>query len=212
MEDQKTGRQRRSVWSVFEVEEGFKHRQIMRLLALTVVNVTISTVAFIAYQNYEMNALRDFGLILEDAAAPGLVRIVIAWAAFMAATCGLFALLVGILMTHRMAGPIYKFKQELQRIEAGHAPRPIILRKRDEFHDVAEALTRALETLWSRVGGVAQSDAAELALDLDRIRSAHEEILAGLEGLDVELLADGDRSRVEAWRRQLRTLRSKLGP
>jgi len=107
-----------------------------------------------------------------------------------------------------MAGPIYKFKQELLRIEAGHAPRPIRLRKRDEFHDVAEALTRALETLWSRADGVAQS--AELALDLDRTRSAHEEILAGLEGLDVELLADADRSRVEAWRQQMRTLRTKL--
>jgi methyl-accepting chemotaxis protein len=207
MKEQKTGRDRRSLWSVFEVEEGFKHRQIMRLLALTVVNVAISTIAFVAYQNYEMSALRDFGVVLDDA-SPGMMRIVIAWAAFMAATCGLFALLTGILLTHRMAGPIYKFKQELERIEAGHAPRPIVLRKRDEFHDVAEALTRALETLWSRAGGVAQS--AELALDLDRIRSAHEEILDGLEGLDVELLADPDRSRVEAWREQMRTLRTKL--
>jgi methyl-accepting chemotaxis protein len=207
MKEQKTGRERRSLWSVFEVEEGFKHRQIMRLLALTVVNVTISTIAFVAYQNYEMSALRDFGVVLDDT-SPGVMRIVIAWAAFMAATCGLFALLTGILLTHRMAGPIYKFKQELERIEAGHAPRPIVLRKRDEFHDVAAALTRALETLWSRAGGVAQS--AELALDLDRIRSAHEEILAGLEGLDVELLADADRSRVEAWREQMRTLRTKL--
>ncbi|MBW2289736.1 MAG: hypothetical protein JRG90_18200 [Deltaproteobacteria bacterium] len=205
MEEQKTGRERRSLWSVFEIEEGFKHRQIMRLLALTVVNVIISTVAFIAYQNYEMNALRDFGIMLDDA---GLIRIVVAWAAFMAATCGLFALLTGLLLTHRMAGPIYKFKQELERIEAGHAPRPISLRKHDEFQDVAEALTRALETLWSRAGGVAHS--AELALDLERIRSAHEEILAGLEGLDVELLADADRSRVEAWREQMRSLRTKL--
>ena len=208
MEEQKTGRDRRSLWSVFEVEEGFKHRQIMRLVALTVFNVTISTGAFIAYQNYEMNALRDFGFMPEGATTNGMIRIVIAWAAFMAATCGLFALLTGLLMTHRMAGPIYKFKQELKRIEAGHAPRPIILRKRDEFHDVAEALTRALETLWSRAGGVAQS--AELALDLDRIRSVHEEILAGVEGLDVELLADAERSRVEAWRQQMRTLRTKL--
>jgi methyl-accepting chemotaxis protein len=207
MKEQKTGRERRSLWSVFEVEEGFKHRQIMRLLALTVVNVTISTVAFVAYQNYEMGALRDYGVVLDNSSS-GVMRIVVAWAAFMAATCGLFALLTGLLLTHRMAGPIYKFKQELERIEAGHAPRPIVLRKRDEFHDVAAALTRALETLWSRAGGVAQS--AELALDMDRIRSAHEEILAGLEGLDVELLADADRSRVEAWREQMRTLRTKL--
>ena len=198
MEEQKTGRDRRSLWSVFEVEEGFKHRQIMRLVALTVFNVTISTGAFIAYQNYEMNALRDFGFMPEGATTNGLIRIVIAWAAFMAATCGLFALLTGLLMTHRMAGPIYKFKQELLRIEAGHAPRPIHLRKGDEFQDVADALTRALETLWSRAHSLAQS--GELALDLERILSAHDEIMAGLAGIDVDLLADADRSRVEAWR------------
>jgi len=173
MEEQKTGRERRSLWSVFEIEEGFKHRQIMRLLALTVVNVIISTVAFIAYQNYEMNALRDFGIMLDDA---GLIRIVVAWAAFMAATCGLFALLTGLLLTHRMAGPIYKFKQELERIEAGHAPRPISLRKHDEFQDVAEALTRALETLWSRAGGVA-TPGPEIDVDPPALRFG--EVFAG---------------------------------
>ena len=209
MKKQKTRRDRRSVWtSLFQIEEGFKQRQIVRLVLLVIVNVTVATIAFVAYQHYELSTLNDYSPIFHDPAAPSLIRIAIVWISLMAATSGLFALLTGLFMTHRMAGPIYKFKAELERIEAGHAPRPIHLRKGDEFQDVAEALTRALETLWSRARSVAQS--GELSLDLERILSAHDEIMAGLAGIDVDLLADADRSRVEAWRQQMRALRTKL--
>jgi len=52
----------------------------------------------------------------------------------------LLLLLLGIasvFLTHRMAGPIHGFKNELHRIEEGHAPRPIGVRQGDEFEDVA---------------------------------------------------------------------------
>jgi methyl-accepting chemotaxis protein len=197
------------VWrSLFQVEEGFKQRQIVRLVVLTIFNVTVSTVAFIAYQNYELNAFNSYQVMFDDGTSPNLIRIAIVWVSLMASTGGLFALLTGLFMTHRMAGPVYKFKDELKRIVAGHEPRPIRLRKNDEFHDVAEALTQALETLWSRNGGAAQS--GEVALDLERIRSAHDEILVGLDDIDVDLLADADRSRVEGWRERMRALRIKL--
>ena len=83
-----------------------------------------------------------------------------------------------------------------------------MLRSGDEFHDVAEALNRALEVLWSRAGD--RSDSGEMALDLENVRAAHAEILAGLASLDVSGLSDSDRARLQGWTQRLESLREKL--
>ena len=207
MTEERSGRARRSWWSYFTIEQSFKQRQIFRLLALTALNVTVSTIAFVGFMDYELTALQG-GLPFLDGPAPSLIRIGIVWAALMAGTGGLFALLTGLLMTHRMAGPIYSFKLELKRIEEGQAPRKIGVRRGDEFQDVAEALNGALDALGARSRGVAEF--GELALDLERTRATHLEILAGLEDLDTSAFSDSDRERLEAWRERMRTLRTKL--
>jgi len=46
-----------------------------------------------------------------------------------------------------MAGPVYRFKAELRRIEQGKRVREIVLRKGDDFQDVADSLNRALGRL-----------------------------------------------------------------
>jgi methyl-accepting chemotaxis protein len=207
MADEKSGRERRSWESYFKVEPDFKQRQIFRLLGLTALNVTVSTVAFVGFMHHELEILRA-GLPFVDAPTPSLVRIGIVWAALMAGLGGLFAMLTGLMMTHRMAGPIYSFKRELQRIEQGLPPRRIGVRKGDEFKEVADALNGALEALAARSRGVSES--GELALDLERVRAAHGEILEGLESLDTRSLPEADRRRVDAWRSRMRALRDKL--
>lgn len=201
------GAQRRSWWNYFTVEQAFKQRTIFRLLALTALNVVASTVAFVVFMNYELSAMRG-GLPFLAGPAPSLVRIAVVWAALMAGLGGLFALLTGMLMTHRMAGPIYHFKRELVRIRDGEAPRAIGVRKHDEFHDVAEALNGALEALAARSRSVAES--GELALDLERARAFHQEILEGLSSLDTSGLGEADHVRIEAWIERMRALRAKL--
>jgi nitrogen fixation/metabolism regulation signal transduction histidine kinase len=56
-----------------------------------------------------------------------------------------FAVATGLYFSNKMAGPVYRFKAELKRIEEGKRFRKVTLRKGDDFHDVAEALNRALE-------------------------------------------------------------------
>jgi methyl-accepting chemotaxis protein len=203
---QARNRHRRSVWNSFSVEQSFKQRQIMRLLFLTFLNVLVSTGAFVAFHDYELSSSAGVGLY--DQPTPSVVRIAIVWAALMAGLGGLFALMTGLLMTHRMAGPIHNFKRELLRIAEGEAPRPIRVRSGDEFADVALALNAALEALWARSDAAATDGA--LALDLDTIRSVHVEILEGLETFDLRALPEDERIQAEAWREQMRDLETKL--
>ena len=56
---------------------------------------------------------------------------------------GGFIIIVGVLtlfVTHRIAGPIFRLKKGIRDIADGRLNEKIILRKKDEFHDVAEEL------------------------------------------------------------------------
>ena len=54
--------------------------------------------------------------------------------------------LVGILVTHRIAGPAYRMRMHLQEIErSGEISQPCKIRKHDELQDMCTLLNRALE-------------------------------------------------------------------
>lgn len=57
-------------------------------------------------------------------------------------------LVVGILVTHRIAGPTYRFRMYLNEIAENGAPeRPCRIRRNDELHDICALLNRAVDAL-----------------------------------------------------------------
>ncbi len=60
---------------------------------------------------------------------------------------------VGILVTHRVAGPAWRLKRYLDGIiETGRVDQPVKLRQADEFQNLAQSLNRALARLTENVG------------------------------------------------------------
>ncbi|MBD3242855.1 MAG: HAMP domain-containing protein [Chitinivibrionales bacterium] len=66
---------------------------------------------------------------------------------------GIVVGLVFILLTHKVAGPLYRLQKNMEAIGGGKLPRKITLRKNDElthvadtFNDMAEGLRKAAET------------------------------------------------------------------
>ena len=55
--------------------------------------------------------------------------------------------LVGVLVTFRWAGPIYRFKDHLGRIARGERPGHCHIRKGDELQDFCDLLNKALDNL-----------------------------------------------------------------
>lgn len=53
----------------------------------------------------------------------------------------------GIFYSHRLAGPIYRIRKTLREAQAGRRVEPIILRKNDEFKELAEDVNSILGRL-----------------------------------------------------------------
>jgi methyl-accepting chemotaxis protein len=60
--------------------------------------------------------------------------------------------ITGVLMMRKVNGPLYRIAEDLKMIGEGNLSSAIILRKRDEFRDVAVALNEMLDTLRVRFG------------------------------------------------------------
>jgi hypothetical protein len=56
-------------------------------------------------------------------------------------------LAVGIASTHKIVGPLYRFRVYLTQLAAGERPAPCKIRKDDELQDFCELLNRATEPL-----------------------------------------------------------------
>jgi methyl-accepting chemotaxis protein len=53
----------------------------------------------------------------------------------------------GIFFLHRVAGPVYRFRQVLKQISAGELPRKFKLRERDFFKETGAELNRVIQLL-----------------------------------------------------------------
>ncbi len=60
-------------------------------------------------------------------------------------------LLVGILITHRIAGPIYRFGQHLDAIARGENPGVCRIREDDELHSLCNSINKAVHHLTTQI-------------------------------------------------------------
>ena len=99
-----------------------------------------------------------------------------------------------IFISHKIAGPAYRFNRSAVSIAEGDLTTKFNLRKDDEFKDVAESLEKMAGSLRKRIGGVLSS-ANEISRGLDKLQGTAEdkrlisELKAGLTALEKELSA-----------------------
>jgi len=78
-----------------------------------------------------------------------------------AAGMGLVGMIVFILLSHKIAGPLYRFEKDLLDIGYGDLTKRISLRKTDQLTELKESLNSLVETFDVRVGKI-KSILAEL--------------------------------------------------
>jgi methyl-accepting chemotaxis protein len=76
-----------------------------------------------------------------------------AWAAFLIKAAvymgGVF--IVGLVVSHRVAGPVYRFEKSLEEVAAGNLAYRVFLRKGDEWEEFRESFNAMVEELQRKV-------------------------------------------------------------
>lgn len=72
-----------------------------------------------------------------------------------------FLVSVGLVVTHRIAGPIYRFQEHLKAIAEGRAPGPCKIRRQDEFQELCRRINEAVDALEGDVEAAAAVEPLE---------------------------------------------------
>lgn len=72
---------------------------------------------------------------------------------------GLVTIVVTLLVSHKIAGPMFRFEKDINRIAKGDLKSKISIRKGDQFQELAVSLNEMIQALSDRIGVVRdQSD------------------------------------------------------
>ena len=74
------------------------------------------------------------------------------WPAFSVSF--ILSLILGLFLTHRLAGPLYRFEQTIKAILSGDLSVRIRLREKDEFQELALLLNQAIIEIDQRLGAI----------------------------------------------------------
>ncbi|MFQ5741823.1 MAG: hypothetical protein ACE5JX_22735 [Acidobacteriota bacterium] len=90
-------------------------------------------------------------------------------------------------VTHKFAGPLYRFEQVLQKVKEGDFPVSVRIRQGDDLQEFAGHLDSALRTIASALNGIKEQQALAVqevgALQGKVTGEANGEVLRGLEGI-----------------------------
>ena len=126
-------------------------RQWTILVFVTTLATQVITLGYIWYQDqhltgqyYYVNEQAEDSSLIVDPVSVSAHRIMLP-SVLTALVMGVLAsILVGIFYSHRLAGPIYRIRRTLREHEEGRKVEPIVLRRNDEFKELADDINRLL--------------------------------------------------------------------
>ena len=132
MEHQKVARKK------FMVERGFQIRfMAVVIIAMGLIALVTGMSMYTAVMQTLVNQFHGESLaVIQHAITAKL---------FVRSLLLIFAIaIISVFISHRIAGPIYKFERILEAMAAGQKVREITLRKHDEFYRLAQAINELI--------------------------------------------------------------------
>jgi len=168
------------------VDPEFQYRFICRTatLAVLIVVASLSLLAIIYYLNLDIQTviIQPLPLPFSESATlteepTTILSILLPVVIICVAITLAVTLFFGIVISHRMAGPLFRIKRELREIEEGNLSGEIRLRKKDDFKSLAQTVN-GLKRTWTYrvkelngiVRGLHSNNATEQASALNRLK------------------------------------------
>jgi methyl-accepting chemotaxis protein len=140
---------------IYVVDKKFQHTFMFRFAAMVLGGVAMSFLLLAVYYHFRYSGpnlpMKFFYLSNQPGAGleqVPLVALILPPLVVATALSVFFTFLLGLLYSHRIAGPLYNLKRVLRRFREGDMNQVVRFRKHDEFHDLAAEVSRTI--VWMR--------------------------------------------------------------
>ncbi len=149
------------------VKKDFQLRFVLKFCFLILGGVVVSTgLLFLLSQNSLTSAFNHSRLVIKSTGF-AILPAVIYTNLIALGLITLATIFVTLIVSHKIAGPMFRFEKELSEIGEGNLTKKIVLRKEDQMVEMAGCLNRMVENLQGKIveicGGIVR--AREAAVD-----------------------------------------------
>ena len=164
------------------VEKGFQFKFILKFCLLILAGIVVSTgLLFLFSRGTLTSSFQDSRLVIKDTAF-AMLPITVYVNLVTLGLITLAAIAVTLLISHRLAGPLYRYRRELEEIEKGDLTRIIRLRKNDQLADLGDSLNKMTASLRERISLI-QNEVKNVT-QAAHMQNAPEELIAQIDELD----------------------------
>ena len=136
------------------IDKKFQFQFMMRFSALVLIGglLTIAFIYLLGMQSKTV-AIQNSRVIVKTTAdfiLPLLIQAVIAVTIIIGITTGILTLLV----SHKISGPLYRFKKVLESLEQGDFSTEFHIRSADQLHELADNINGMIRNTKGKVSGI----------------------------------------------------------
>jgi len=149
---------------IFFIKKEFQIRFILKFCILLLVGIAISTgLLFLFSQDTLTSSFEQSRLVIESTGQAILPSVIYT----NLITLGLVTLatiVVTLFVSHKIAGPMFRFEKELKQVAEGDLTKRVVLRKKDQITDMAGSLNDMISSLHEKL--------LDIQTDVERIRQS----------------------------------------
>jgi methyl-accepting chemotaxis protein len=182
------------------VSSGFQWRFVLGFVAVALAGSGAATVLFNLLAQRRLEELRWSAFVPVQSTGEVLKPLFMYVNLFSLIFVAVLLVITGALMLRRVSGPVYRISKDLKSIGEGNFSSGIILRRHDEFRDVAEALNEMLDRLRERFSE-SRAKYEQISQELLELELAH------ARGIPLEEKTEKILGMIQEMRQQISTTR-----
>jgi len=136
------------------IKKKFQFQFILKFCLLLLGGVIISTVLLFSFSKGTLtSSFQDSRLIIENTGS-AILPAVIYTNLITLGVITVAAIGITLFVSHKIAGPLYRFENELRDVSQGNLTKQITLRRKDQMTEVVEGLNDMISNLHERVSDI----------------------------------------------------------
>lgn len=174
--------------SHYFIKKDFQAKFILKFCLLLLAGVIVSTgLLFIFSRDTLTSSFQDSRLVIENTAIAILPNVVYTGLITLA-LLAIATIIVTLFISHRIAGPMFRFEKELKEIGEGDLTKKVSLRKKDQTQELADCINHMTASLRGKV--IPIRTGLEHILKSARKQNASKDLIEELEKLHQDILSN----------------------
>ncbi|MBW1829313.1 MAG: methyl-accepting chemotaxis protein [Deltaproteobacteria bacterium] len=174
--------------SHYFIKKDFQTKFILKFCLLLLAGVIVSTgLLFIFSRDTLTSSFQDSKLVIENTAMAILPNVLYAGLITLA-LLAIATIIVTLFISHRIAGPMFRFEKELKEIGKGDLTKKVSLRKKDQAQELADCINDMTASLRGKV--IPIRTGLEHILKSARKQNASNDLIEELEKLHQDILSN----------------------